>query len=171
MTWLKLVEGYMPMQMIFELAFCVGVFALLSYMLNKSGLAMSRFWQGILFWVFLLMYLKYRIYPPIPFSVRAMYGTAALVAVFMWLSSNEEDWKKFKQPILNVLMRTPVYTSFCALPGWWPCRLLSVGLPIIRSSPVWTSRLNYGLCIRLRLRIRRFMARHLHSKLPTIRIV
>jgi hypothetical protein len=76
------------MQMIFELAFCVGVFSLLSYMLNKSGLAMSRFWQGILFWVFIQMYLKYRIYPPIPFSVRAMYGTSSLVAVFMWLSSN-----------------------------------------------------------------------------------
>ena len=40
---------------------------------------------------------------PIPFSVRAMYGTVSLVAVFMWVSSNEEDWKKFKQPILNVL--------------------------------------------------------------------
>lgn len=103
MTWLKLVEGYMPMQMIFELAFCVGVFSLISYMLNKSGLAMPRFWQGILFWVFIQMYLKYRIYPPIPFSVRAMYGTASLVAVFMWLSSNEEDWNKFKKPILNVL--------------------------------------------------------------------
>jgi hypothetical protein len=56
-----------------------------------------------LFWVFILMYLKYRIYPPIPFSVRAMYGTVSLIAVFMWVSSNEEDWRKFKQPIMNVL--------------------------------------------------------------------
>ncbi|MGQ0810499.1 MAG: c-type cytochrome [Nitrospiraceae bacterium] len=103
MTWLKLVEGWMPMQMLFELSFCVGLFALVSYLLNKSGLAIPRFWQGILFWVFILLYLKYRIYPPIPFSVRAMYGTVALIAVFMWVSSNEEDWKKFKQPIINVL--------------------------------------------------------------------
>jgi mono/diheme cytochrome c family protein len=43
------------------------------------------------------------VYPPIPFSVRAMYGTVSLIAVFMWMSSNEEDWKKFKQPIINVL--------------------------------------------------------------------
>lgn len=103
MTWLKLVEGYMPMQMLFELAFCVGVFAGMSYLLTKSGMAIPRFWQGILFWVFILLYLKYRIYPPIPFSVRAMYGTVSLVAVLMWMSSNEADWKKFKQPILNVL--------------------------------------------------------------------
>ncbi len=103
MTWLKLVEGYMPMQMVGELAICVLTFTLLSYLLNKSGLAIPRFWQGILFWTFIQMYLKYRIYPPIPFSVRAMYGTASLVAVFMWMSSNQEDWNKFKAPIINVL--------------------------------------------------------------------
>jgi hypothetical protein len=103
MTSLKLVEGYMPMQMLFELAFCVAVFAGISYLLSRSGVQLPRFWQGILFWVFILMYLKYRIYPPIPFSVRAMYGTVSLIAVFMWMSSNEDDWRKFKQPIMNVM--------------------------------------------------------------------
>jgi hypothetical protein len=93
----------MPMQMLFELAFCVAVFAGISYLLSKSGVQLPRFWQGILFWVFILMYLKYRIYPPIPFSVRAMYGTVSLIAVFMWMSSNEDDWRKFKQPIMNVM--------------------------------------------------------------------
>lgn len=102
-TSLKLVEGWMPMQMIFELATCVLAFALASYLLKVGGINLPRFWQGILFWAFILLYLKYRVYPPIPFSVRAMYGTVSLVAVFMWMSSNEEDWKKFKQPILNVL--------------------------------------------------------------------
>ena len=99
----KLVEGYMPMQMLFELAFFVGVFAVISFLLNKSGLPFPRFWQGIAFIAFILMYLKYRVYPPIPFSVRAMYGTVTIVGVFMWMSGNEEDWRKFKQPILNVL--------------------------------------------------------------------
>ena len=94
MTSLKLVEGYMPMQMLFELALCVGVFALVSYLLNKSGLGIPRLWQGMGFVAFILLYLKYRIYPPIPFSVRAMYGTVTMIAVFMWMSSNEEDWRK-----------------------------------------------------------------------------
>src|SRR5262249_31188641 len=102
-TSLKLVEGWMPMQMIFELATCVLAFALASYLLKVGGINLPRFWQGIFFWAFILLYLKYRVYPPIPFSVRAMYGTVSLVAVFMWMSSNEEDWKKFKQPIVNVL--------------------------------------------------------------------
>ena len=102
-TNLKLVEGYMPVQMISELAICVGIFALGSYLLKVGGINLSRFWQGILFWTFIWLYLWKRVYPPIPFSVRAMYGTVSLVAVFMWMSSNEEDWKRFKQPILNVL--------------------------------------------------------------------
>jgi len=93
----------MPMQMISELAICVAIFTLMSYLLGQSGLAIPRFWQGIAFWVFIILYLKYRIYPPIPFSVRAIYGTVAAVGIFMWMSSNEEDWRRFRQPIINVL--------------------------------------------------------------------
>jgi len=98
-----LVEGYMPMQMIFELSLFVAGFTGLSYMMSSMGMGISRFWQGIGFVAFILVYLKFRVYPPIPFSVRAMYGTVTMVAVFMWMSSNEEDWKKFRQPILNVM--------------------------------------------------------------------
>ncbi len=99
----RLVEGYMPMQMLFELACFVAGFTGLSYTLNAMGKGIPRFVQGVAFWAFILLYLKFRVYPPIPFSVRAMYGTVSLVAVFMWMSANEEDWKKFKQPIMNVL--------------------------------------------------------------------
>src|SRR5262245_9720219 len=102
-TTVRLVEGYMPVQMLLEVACYVIGFAGLSYMFNAMGMAIPRFWQGIGFWVFFMLYLKFRVYPPIPFSVRAMYGTVSLVAVFMWVSANEEDWKKFKQPIMNVL--------------------------------------------------------------------
>ena len=99
----RLVEGYMPFQMLVELALFVAGFAGLSYLMASMGMAFPRFWQGTLYWVFILLYLKYRVYPPIPFSVRAMYGTVSLIAVFMWVSANEEDWKKFKQPIMNIL--------------------------------------------------------------------
>jgi hypothetical protein len=100
---IKLVEGFMPMQMLFELAICVAIFAAMSYLLKKGGMAIPRFWQGIAFWVFIIMYLKYRVYPPIPFSVRAIYGTVALVGIFLWMSGSEEDWQEFRRPILNVL--------------------------------------------------------------------
>ena len=99
----RLIEGYMPVQVIAELTLFVAGFTGISYMMAAMGMTFPRFWQGILFWAFILLYLKYRVYPPIPFSVRAMYGTVSLVAVFMWVSANEEDWKKFKQPIMNVL--------------------------------------------------------------------
>ncbi len=99
----KLYEGYMPMQLLFELGLSVLAFAILSHLLTRSGIQVPRFWQGVLFWVFILLYLKFRIYPPIPFSVRAMYGTVSLVGIFMWMSGNEEDWRRFKQPILNVM--------------------------------------------------------------------
>ena len=47
------------------------------------GIAFPRFWQGILFWAFIQTYLKFRIYPPIPFSVRAMYGTVSCRGVYV----------------------------------------------------------------------------------------
>lgn len=99
----KLVEGYMPMQLLAELTLSVAAFAMISHLLSRAGFNFPRFWQGILFLCFILAYLKYRIYPPIPFSVRAMYGTVSAVAIFMWVSSNQEDWEKFKRPILNVM--------------------------------------------------------------------
>src|SRR5678815_4843013 len=74
----RLVEGYMPMQMLSELAIFIAGFTGLSYMLSSMGMAIPRFWQGIGFWAFILLYLKFRVYPPIPFSVRAMYGTCLL---------------------------------------------------------------------------------------------
>ena len=107
----RLVEGYMPMQMLFEVACFVAGFAGLSYMMNAIGMPLPRFWQGIGFWAFILLYLKYRVYPPIPFSVRAMYGTVSLVAVFMWVS-NEEDWK-IQTAIMNVLDAQTGIVAFC----------------------------------------------------------
>src|ERR1700752_3426773 len=98
-----LIEGYMPVQVILELSLFVAGFTGISYMMASMGMTFPRFWQGVLCWAFVLIYLKYRVYPPIPFSVRAMYGTVSLVAVFMWVSASEEDWKKFKQPIMNVM--------------------------------------------------------------------
>lgn len=41
-----------------------------------------------------------------------MYGTVSLIAVFMWVSSNEEDWRKFKQPIMNVLDAVTPFHKF-----------------------------------------------------------
>lgn len=106
MTWLKLVEGYMPMQMISELAICILAFSMINWSLKRAGMGVPKFWAGILVWVFIQAYLKFRIYPPIPFSVRAIYGTVSLCGVFMWVSGSEIEWQDFKRPVLNVMDAT-----------------------------------------------------------------
>ena len=93
----------MPMQMLLELACFVAGFAGLSYYAEFNGNGASPVLAGGFLLGVYSPYLKFRVYPPIPFSVRAMYGTVSFVAVFMWVSANEEDWKKFKQPIMNIL--------------------------------------------------------------------
>ncbi len=103
MTWLKLVEGYMPMQMISELALSILVFTLINWSLKKAGMGVSAFWAGIGIWIYIQLYLKYRIYPPIPFSVRAIYGTVSACGIFMWVSGSQNAWEEFKRPIFNVM--------------------------------------------------------------------
>ncbi len=103
MTWLKLVEGYMPMQMISELAGSILVFALVNWALNRAGMGIPKFWAGVGVWIYIQLYLKYRIYPPIPFSVRAIYGTVSGCGIFMWVSGSEDAWQEFKRPIINVM--------------------------------------------------------------------
>ena len=102
MTWLKLVEGYMPMQMIMELTGAILLFVVINWSLNRAGMGIPTFWAGIGVWVFIWMYLTYRIYPPIPFSVRAIYGTVTGCGIFMWVSGSEKEWQDFKRPIFNV---------------------------------------------------------------------
>lgn len=103
MTWLKLVEGYMPMQMISELALSVLVFCLVNWTLKRAGMGISSFWAAIGIWAFIVTYLTYRIYPPIPFSVRAIYGTVSACGLFMWVSGSQGAWEEFKRPIFNVM--------------------------------------------------------------------
>lgn len=155
--FIPLVEGQMPMQLLFELTLSVAAFAIVSYLMGKSGFALPVFWQGTLFWAFLALYLKYRIYPPIPFSVRAMYLGVAAVAVFMWMSSNEEDWQKFKQPIFNVmdgitpmhkglrvfyLVAIPVLVGMYGFTSFYPSTAEPIELRTVHPAPPATTKVH-----------------------------
>jgi hypothetical protein len=107
----KLVEGYMPMQMLIEMGgfaiLCIWAFYLLD---KKMGVKVNKLAQATGLFLFSIIYFTYRIYPPIPFSVRAIYGIMTLIGIFMWVSSTEESWKDFRKPIIAVADATTATT-------------------------------------------------------------
>ena len=75
------------MQMISELAGSILCVALVNWAAESGrawGFPSSAAGVGV--WIYIQLYLKYRIYPPIPFSVRAIYGTVSGCGIFMWVS-------------------------------------------------------------------------------------
>ena len=87
----------MPMQLLIELAIFVAGFAGLSYMLKFYGSGyFRRFWQGILFWAFILAICE----------VPDLSSDSFQCARDVWIRfvrcgvhvdvGNEEDWKKFQ---------------------------------------------------------------------------
>src|SRR2546428_9820264 len=103
MTALKLVEGYMPIQMLGEMGGLALLFIWSFYLLDKKmGIKVNKLAQAAGLFIFSVLYFRYRIYPPIPFSVRAIYATMTLIGIFMWISSTEAAWQDFRRPIIAV---------------------------------------------------------------------
>ena len=92
----------MPIQAIVEVAGCLLLFSGINFFLKKSGIGISTFWSALLVWAFIQIYLHYRIYPPLPFSVLAIYGVVSTCGVFLWVSGSDKAWRDFKRPILQV---------------------------------------------------------------------
>ena len=95
----KLVEGYMPIQMLFEMGSVALLFIGAFYVLGKKGIKVNKLAQATGLFLFSIVYFTYRIYPPIPFSVRAIYAVMTLIGIFMWVSSTNESWNDFRKPI------------------------------------------------------------------------
>src|SRR5207253_11398569 len=109
----KLVEGYMPIQMLLEMGTLALLFIGMFYLLDKKmGFKVNKLLQATLLFLFSIVYFKYRVYPPIPFSVRAIYATMTLIGIFMWVSSTEEGWQDFRRPILLAADATSGGTKF-----------------------------------------------------------
>jgi len=103
MTNLPFVEGFMPLQMLLELAGLGLVLSVLSFLLGRAGHPVNRFSKALILFFTIVFYLKFRVYPPMPFSVLAIYSFVALIAILLWASSSEQYWQEFQQPIINVL--------------------------------------------------------------------
>ncbi len=103
MTSLPLIQGFMPLQALVEIALLLGLCSAIAYVLERNGLKLNKLFQvGVLFSL-LILYWVVRIYPPLPFSILAIYITGIALGIFGWVSSNEKFWKDFKKPILATL--------------------------------------------------------------------
>jgi len=73
------------------------------------------FWQAILVFAAAYALIKWGIpyipplfgfsSAPVPQSVMVQYMLTVLVGILVWVSDNEERWRKFKEPIRNLLVR------------------------------------------------------------------
>ena len=119
MTGLKLVEGYMPIQMLGEMGLQALLFIFIFYLLDKKmGIKVNKLLQATLLFVYSILYFRYRIYPPIPFSVRAIYATMTLIGIFMWVSSTEEAWQDDATTGAAKMIRTVVIILLPFLVGF-----------------------------------------------------
>ena|SRR3989442_47134 len=107
------VEGYMPIQMIVEMALIVGSLIFATYFLEKRyRVTINKLFQAVGLLSVAILYLKYRVYPPMPFSTLAMYTTIIAIGIFVWVSSTKELWKSFCGPIFQVMDGTTRITRW-----------------------------------------------------------
>src|SRR5437899_12495742 len=99
MTALKLVEGYMPIQMLGEMGGLALLFIWAFYLLDKKmGIKVNKLAQATGLFLFSIIYFRFRIYPPIPFSVHAIYDTMTLIRICMAVSSTDTACQDLRQP-------------------------------------------------------------------------
>jgi hypothetical protein len=103
MTWLPFIDGLMPIQFFVELVGLILFLSGLSLALSRAGMPVNRFWKAVGLFACIFLYLKYRVYPPMPFSVLATYVVVILAAILLWASSSEEYWQDFRRPIIATL--------------------------------------------------------------------
>lgn len=141
MTWLPFIEGLMPVQFFIELAGLIFFLSGLSFVLSRAGMPVNRFWKAVGLFLCIFLYLKYRVYPPMPFSVLATYLVVTLAAILLWASSSEDYWQEFRRPIIEMLdaetlttkmTRAAVLTLLPCLVGFltWNSMLIKVDEPI-----------------------------------------
>ncbi len=103
MTSIPFLHGFAPLQIILELALLLALGSGIAWVLEKRGYTLGLFFKGVSFFVFMVGYFMWRVYPPIPFSLLAMYFTGMSLAVFGWVSSSEERWRDFCRPVNSML--------------------------------------------------------------------
>ena len=141
MRTFRFIEGFMPLQFLLELVGIVLLFTGVAALLERVSCPINRFFKAVLVFVTFVLYLTYRVYPPMPFSILATYITVGLLAVLLWASSSDAYWQEFKQPILAVVdaetlhtrvLRSVLVILIPCLAGWvtWHSMLTKIEEPV-----------------------------------------
>lgn len=101
--FLPLIEGYMPLQLLVELGCLLLLMGGLATLLGRAGWSVGLFVKSVVIFLVIFVWLKYRVYPPMPFSVLITYLVVSLAAILLWASSSEEYWQEFRRPIIALL--------------------------------------------------------------------
>lgn len=105
------IAGLAPLQMVVELSLISGFFVFLFYLLRKYGVRSNKLLQAAGLLALSIVYFKYRIHPPMPFTVLAIYTLMVGIGIFLWVSATETGWREFCRPILAVIDGNTVTTK------------------------------------------------------------
>lgn len=83
------------------------------------------FWQALLVLVLAYAVIRFGIRPPVPQSIVLQYMLTVAVALLIYVSENEDRWRRFKQPIRDALVeprrrgvRVGMLIALPVLVGW-----------------------------------------------------
>jgi hypothetical protein len=117
------IPGAMPVELILVEVFALILFLAGNYFLKKIyGRGVSKFFQGVLLILAAYIIFKFIIFPPIPAALLITYMGLITLVVFLLLSTTDESWNEFKDPIIKTLegrtsgFKTARTVTFALLP-------------------------------------------------------
>ena len=122
----------MPLQLLLEIAALVIGLSGLSLALEWAGIPANRLLKSIGIFFAIFAYLKYRVYPPMTFTMLATYLLVIFLAILLWASSSEKYWNEFRQPIVTILDAESAKTKHAR-------NLLLISLPILSCYLTWNA--------------------------------
>lgn len=78
---LPFIDGFMPIQPFLELAGIFGLLTLAVYWLEQRGFGLNKLFHAVVVFTIVFWYVKYRLYPPLPFTAVVTFLTVAALAI------------------------------------------------------------------------------------------
>lgn len=97
------VPGIMPIQFLLIPTATFLVFTAIQVILKRIGRPMTPFWQVVGSWLLFYLFLKWAVFPPLPFSVMVTYMGLVTIVLLVWVSATNQTWQEFKRYILDTL--------------------------------------------------------------------